>query len=200
MKILTLEQGSESWLIWRKTHITATDASVILGKNPYKTAHELWEEKLGIRPGVTQTPAMERGTRLEPEARNIACEVLEIDFFPAVVESEENPWMVASLDGLSPCHEYILEIKCPNVGTHAFSLQDGIHFYYHAQMQHQLAVTGAKKCYYMSYRPEHETKYKIIEVLPDLEYIQEMIETEHRFYIENLCQMKEPYQLRYEGH
>lgn len=34
MKEIKLEQGTPEWLAWRRTVITATDASIILGNNP----------------------------------------------------------------------------------------------------------------------------------------------------------------------
>lgn len=198
MKIRTdLNQGSEEWLLWRQKNITATDCSVILNKNPFNSPFDLWEEKLLMKPRQEVNKAMLRGQQLEPEAREIACNELGIEFEPACVESSEYPWMVASLDGLSPCLEYILEIKCPNSATHIFAIEGGIHNYYMAQMQHQLCVTGANLCYYMSYNPDYHCKFKILEVLPDKEYIAELIEMEHKFYEENLCQMKEPYRLKY---
>jgi len=197
MKILNLIQGSEAWLIWRREHVTATDASVILRKNPYKDPFDLWQEKLEMVPKGDVTAAMQRGTDLEPVARALAIKVTGIEFYPAVVECDDRPWQVASLDGLSPCLKYILEIKCPNEATHVFALQEGIHNYYMAQMQHQLAVTGAECCYYMSYRPENAKPYAIIIVEPDEEYIADLIEEEHKFFVENMCQMKQPEKLDY---
>lgn len=198
MKIIPLKQGSDAWLEYRKNHIMATDASIIMCKNPWETPKDLWESKLSITPPKEINAAMLRGQDLEPSAREIACCEIGIDFLPCVVESDENPWQAASLDGLSTGGDVILEIKCPNNATHDFSVREqGIHNYYMCQMQHQMSVTGAFKAYYFSYRPEHETPFVIIEVLPDAEFIAEMVEAEKRFYFENLCGFKEPPMLRH---
>lgn len=193
MKILELEQGSDAWHLWRRTIITATDASVVLDKNPYTDIHELWQTKLGMIPAIESNAAMQRGVALEPEAREKACKELGIAFHPACVQCEEFPFMGASLDGLSECQNFIMEIKCPNAATHTFALEGGIHNYYYAQMQHQLAITQAELCYYVSYRPEHEAQpLKIIEVRPEPDYITDMIHAEEKFWRENMCQGKEP--------
>jgi putative phage-type endonuclease len=193
MKILPFEQGTEEWLLWRLCHITATDAPTVMGLNPWKTPLDLWEEKLLVKPRTEVTKAMQRGTDLEPEAREIACRMLETDFYPAVVEHSERVWQGASLDGLSECGRYILEIKCPNKVTHDYSVnEEGIQIYYQIQIQHQLAVTGAEIAYYMTYRPKHDTPVKIITVKPDFDKIKEMIEMEYKFFVECLCQMRQP--------
>ena len=46
--MIELEQGSPEWLSWRRTVITATDASVIMGNNPWETPYSCWQRKLGL--------------------------------------------------------------------------------------------------------------------------------------------------------
>ena len=40
----------ELWLKLRKKGISGTDVSAILGDNPYKTALDVWKDKLGLNP------------------------------------------------------------------------------------------------------------------------------------------------------
>src|ERR1700722_13914293 len=170
MKIINLQQGSKEWLDYRKSKVMATDVPVILGSNPWKTTLELWEEKLDFRPPTQLNDAMRRGQELEPEARKLACELIGIEFEPCVCESSEYPWLAESLDGLSKCGRYILEIKCPKEATHIDAINGIVPPYYTDQKQDQLLVTGAEMCYYFSYRPVIKNKeYAIIEVYPDLE-------------------------------
>lgn len=42
---VTLQQGSDSWLNWRREGLTATEAGVILNQNPNKSPWRLWMEK-----------------------------------------------------------------------------------------------------------------------------------------------------------
>jgi putative phage-type endonuclease len=167
MKTIELEQGSPEWLSWRKTVITATDASVIMGNNPWTTPYQCWQRKLGVIPEQVSNDAMERGKRLEPEARSRFMEKHGISMQPIVVESGEFDFLGASLDGFCPERNEILEIKCGGSKLHDMARNQDIPKYYLDQMQHQLLVTGAERCYYYSY---NGTDGICIEVLPDPEY------------------------------
>lgn len=192
MPLIELIQGSDQWKQWRMSRITATDIPIILGSSPFKTKLELWEEKLGLRPPQPLNAAMARGQALEPEARKLASDLLDIDFRPVVMESTKYPWLAASLDGLGWCkNQYILEIKCPGLKGHEAAINGIIANYYIDQMNHCLLVTGCEKCYYCSYYPNHEKELIIIEVYPDHEKQTEIIAKGQEFYI-NMCTMKPP--------
>jgi putative phage-type endonuclease len=167
MKIIQLEQGSQEWLAWRKTVITATDASIIMGNNPWDTPYSCWQRKLGFIEEKKSNEAMERGKRLEPEARAHFVKSHGVDMIPAVVESTEFEFLGASLDGISERYNVLLEIKCGGSKLHEKAAKGEIPEYYRDQMQHQLLVTGASKCFYYSY---DGTDGICIEVLPDPEY------------------------------
>ena len=186
MPVVKLEQGSEAWLAWRKSRVTATDVST-------KTKLELWEEKLDLRPGPELSLLMARGQRLEPEARELACQIIDINFEPVVIESTKYPWLAASLDGIGiGKNQYILEIKCPNAKTHDNAMDNRIPEYYRDQIQTQLLVSEAEICYYFSYRPEHlGNKYAIVEVYPDKEKQSEIIEKGYEFYMQ-MCNFEQP--------
>lgn len=188
-----LHQGTEKWLNYRLGRIMATDASAIMHTNPFHDIMELYEEKTKMRKPKPVNDAMRRGNLLEPEARALACKTIGIDFEPCVYESDKHYWQAASLDGLSKCRKYILEIKCPKEETHLEALENKIKIYYETQMHHQSAcVTTCEKVFYFSYRPENiSNPFKIIEFTPDPEYILDLIAAEQRFYM-NICTMCPP--------
>lgn len=166
MKIINLEQGSPEWLSWRKTVITATDCPAILGSSPWSTAYKCWQRKLDLIPEQKSNDAMERGKSLEPVIRDRFIKKFGITMTPVVVESSEYSFLGASLDGLSDCGKYILEIKTGGYKLYKMA-QDGIvPQYYMDQMQHQLLVTRADKCFYQV-GSEDEDKDIVIEVFPD---------------------------------
>lgn len=167
MKIIEVEQGTDAWLSWRKTVITATDCPAILGSSPWQTAYKCWQRKLGLIDEQKSNEAMERGKRLEPEARALFIKEHNVDMKAAVVESSEFEFLGASLDGLSSCNKFILEIKCGGVKLHDMAIAGKIPDYYMDQMQHQLLVTGAEMCYYYSYNGKEGI---CIEVKPDPEF------------------------------
>ena len=48
--IPTAKMTREEWLQLRRKGIGGSDASVIMGKNPYRSILQLWEEKTGKLP------------------------------------------------------------------------------------------------------------------------------------------------------
>ncbi len=194
MPVIQVEQGTAEWLDLRRSHITATDISVIMGSNPFKTQAELFREKFGLVPPQASNAAMERGSRLEPEARAKACEVLGFDFYPVVIVSDDYPWAMASLDGISHLElcDVILEIKCPKEATHIEAIKGRIPEYYRDQMQWQMLVSKAEECSYFSYRPEFTLFPNfVIDVLPDKERQEQMLIKGYEYY-QRLCTFDAP--------
>ena len=164
MKRINVEQGSPEWLGWRKTVITATDCPAIMGSSPWQTGYKCWQRKLGLVEEQKSNAAMERGKELEPIARHAFISETLLRMSPAVVESTDHNFLGASLDGITDEGKYILEIKCGGEKLHQMAERGVIPEYYEHQMQHQLLVTGAEKCYYYSF---NGTSGIIIEVFPD---------------------------------
>lgn len=192
MKIISFQQGSKEWLDWRKTKITASDASVILRSNRYTNPTALWEEKMEIIPAQPTNEHMERGKLLEPVARELFIEQTGIHVEPLVVEHDNFYWMGASLDGIDKSRRTLVEIKCPLISGHMAAMNGEITPMYKAQMQHQLYVTDAEMCFYVTYNEHHEQRMNILEVTRDEKFIQNMIAAEFTFYTEFLCAFKKP--------
>lgn len=186
MILLDLKQGSEEWLKKRQGCITGTDASVIMGCNPFKNRMFLLKEKLGIV-STKQNEAMRIGSMLEDKARELFIKDTGILVKPAVCLHDDFFYMLASLDGLSECGNFIYEAKCGKSAVEK-AKNNEIPRYYYAQMQHCLAVTGAQKAYYHCYY-EYDTvvtRSIIIEVIRDNSYINELIKQEAMFFTEML--------------
>jgi len=180
MQILDCAQRTEAWKKLRSQKIMASDASIIIKANPWKTPHQLWRQKLGLDAEEEENEAMRRGTALEPIALEYFSVINNMDFFkPAVVVSDKHSWMGASLDGLSYCKKYILEIKCGGEKLYNLAKNNEIPPYYYAQIQHQLAVTELDMCYYFVY---YEGDGITLEIKRDDDYIKYLIAEEEKFY------------------
>jgi len=77
------------------------------------------------------------GKRLEPIALASFCEQLGHELKPCVVQSDERPWQIASLDGISECRTMMVEIKCSQ-NLYEKAKNKIVPDYYMDQMQHQL--------------------------------------------------------------
>lgn len=194
---IKLEQGSADWLEWRRTKIMASEAPIILGVSPYQTPLDLYNTKVL---GKTQTmnSAMQMGHDREHEARVWAEEQLgERSLFPTVLESEQEPWMGASLDGISQDKTKAVEIKWNNKENHQMTytkmhkgiLQSRIFECHYAQIQHQYFVSSVKAIYYVTCWKDEKF---IFQVYRNDKYITEMIKKERHFYEEHVLKKVPP--------
>ena len=142
--ILKLVQGTQEWHQHRAMSRNASETPAVLGVSPWQTPYQLWLLKTG-RAEQKVTPAMTRGTDLEPAAR-AAYELKTGNIMePLVMQDGEYS---ASLDGITLAGDLVLEIKCPFKGRDSDlwkAVQLGqIPDYYGWQIEHQLMVAGAR--------------------------------------------------------
>jgi putative phage-type endonuclease len=169
-------QGSDEWLALRKTKITATDAVIIMSASPWKSKIELYHEKMSDENNTYVNPAMKRGLDLEPIGRDLFWLQTGIEVNPCVVIKD---WAMASLDGISLCGKYIVEIKCPGEKIHAIALSGKVPEHYYPQLQHQIFVCDVEFAYYFSFDGADGV---YIKVPRDNDYIEKMLVEEEKFY------------------
>jgi putative phage-type endonuclease len=169
-------QGTPEWHALRKTKITATDACTIMGASHWKTRIQLYHEKLSPTEHLTINERMQRGIDLEPIARDLFDMKAGLETYPKVIVKD---WAMASLDAMSICGKYIVEIKCPGEKDHSIALSGKVPDHYYPQLQHQLYVTGVQFAYYFSF---DGIDGAIVEVPRDDDYIEKMIIEEKKFY------------------
>lgn len=153
IKMHTLK-SREEWLEARKNFIGGSDASAVVGLNPYKTNIDLWEEKTGlvVPEDISEKPYVKYGHEAEPLLRGL----FQLDFPEYEVHYADNniwfnsqyPWAHASLDGwlteLDTGRKGILEIKTTNIlqSMQKEKWNQRIPDNYYIQILHYLMVTG----------------------------------------------------------
>jgi putative phage-type endonuclease len=181
MKIIKLEQKSPEWLAWREEGIGGSEIASVVGLNPYQTEQQLYELKAKLKPAedLSKNFHIKRGNRLEPMARKMVNGELNADFEEICFEHDSLSWARYSSDGVSFTREEIIEIKGMGDKNHQMILDlkpnwkfhelDAKHplKYYMPQMQYGMAITGFKKCHFISYNPGHPMPYKRVEVDAD---------------------------------
>ncbi|MGO9060437.1 MAG: YqaJ viral recombinase family protein [Candidatus Binataceae bacterium] len=179
-RIERLHQNTPEWHRWRMQGIGASDAPVIMAESPFKTPRTLWSIKTGRMQEDPAGPAARRGRELERFARRAYERQTGIQMEPLCLVHQEFEWMRASLDGLSFDGSTLLEIKCPlSLRDRASAQQGRIPSQYHAQLQHQLEVSGAEQAHYWSF---HGTDGILIKIRPDREYTKRLVEAEAAFW------------------
>ena len=203
-------ESREEWLEKRTSYIGGSDASCIVGMNPYKTNIELWEEKTGRRvaPDISNESYVKYGHDAEEYLR----ELFAIDYPQYQVLYKENnmwlnddyPFAHASLDGWlvdEDGRKGVLEIKTTNIlqSIQKEKWKDRIPDNYYIQVLHYLMVTEFEFAILKAQlKYEHNngdvfltTKhYKIerAEVEEDIKYLES---AERRFY-EHIINDRQP--------
>ncbi|MBK1630654.1 hypothetical protein CKO31_07830 [Thiohalocapsa halophila] len=150
MKILDISQRTSLWHAWRAKGITASESAVILGRSPYKTPLQLFNERIGfIKPEDPATkPCVRRGIAFEDHVRQGFEERHHTILLPLCVESTEHQVLRCSLDGLSDAGEPV-ELKVPTQSTYKQLIAQGEQATAYQlawmQLQHQLYVTEARQ-------------------------------------------------------
>ena len=141
--IVKLVQGTPEWHAHRANYRNASETATVMGASPWQTPYQLWALRTG-RAKQEVTPAMARGTALEPQAR-LAYEALTGQVMQPLVLVEGD--YSASLDGLTFDGSLIVEIKCPVKGQDSTlwkAVANGeVPEHYGWQIEHQLMVSGA---------------------------------------------------------
>ena len=158
----------------------ASDASIIMGENPWKSAAELLEEKRGPARDSPKNEAMIRGTLLEPEARSRYIKRTGNEVAPACLQSLQHSWLRASVDGISSSGNVVVEIKCGESVYRHTSECGCAPDYYYGQLQHILAVSGLASLDFWYYLPRRRPI--LTEVPRDDEYIARLIAAEKNFW------------------
>ncbi len=170
-------QGSEAWLKFRQGKVGGSDIAAILGISPWETRRQCFDRFMtGINPRK-KNPAMDRGNRLEPIARDHLNESLNRNYKPAVLQSNDHPDIICSLDGfeISLNAPFICEIKWPNRMTHEKARKGEIEPYYYCQLQHAMDMVGVDSMIYGSFYSEDMSDAVIMGVQRNEEYCKNML-------------------------
>lgn len=140
--------GSDEWKAQRRTGVGSSDAPVLcLGEWFGRSALETWLSKVhGHEPEVNND--MRMGSVMEDTIARIAAEQegWTIRTIPTI-RSVEFPWQLANLDRVITGLEVPLEIKKARFGRDWGRGREDVPVGYYFQVQHQMAVFGANRCF-----------------------------------------------------
>ena len=189
MKIIKdIEQGSQEWIKLRLGKITASNFNKVITRGgeyskqsddlALKLASEIY---LNYVDESYSNVHMQRGTKLEPDARSAYCQ----HKFLNIEEEYENVEEITFIDcdnyGYSPDgligEDGLLEIKCPTALVHfGYILDDKIPDAYYQQCQGGLMVSERKWIDFVSYHPDvdEDKRLFIKRCYRDEEYIEKL--------------------------
>lgn len=188
--IPTKDLTREEWLELRRTGIGGSDASVVMGKNPWRSILQLWEDKTGKAPVKDESNeytywgnVMESIIRKEFMNRT-GLKVRQKHF---MMFHPEFTFMFADVDGIvtdERGEKCIFEAKTVSQYREDEWKDGSIPVEYMLQVQHYLAVCGMQKAYIAALIGGNHFVYHTIS--RDEEMIADLIYAEKKFWNYNV--------------
>lgn len=198
--ISTKDMTKEQWLEARRKGVGGSDASAIMGQNPWSSPLTVYLDKVGIAAPKAETEAMRQGTDCEEVvAARFARETgLKVKRCHKMFHHPDYPWMQANIDRQIVCKDFVgLECKT----TSPFNATDfdagSIPPNYFWQCQHYMAVTGAEEWYLAVM--VFSTAFHVFRIRRDENAIRQLIEAEADFWNNHVLAGDAPYPSGIEG-
>lgn len=145
--VLSAHAPREEWLAYRRSGITATDLVAIMGQSAYRTAFDIWTDKV-MPPPEDETDIGEAGfwgQRLEEPVAQAWAEKHNVRIRRiGLVANDKNTWALASLDRIvngCPDGRCALEVKTRNLFVQS-EWEKALPVDVETQVRWQLLVTG----------------------------------------------------------
>jgi putative phage-type endonuclease len=163
------------------TGLGSTDIGAIMGMNAYKTALDVFEDKLEISFKITETnELMQLGKDAEPYIRDDFNKKFGTNYNPLCVQKASHNFLIGSLDGFDSETNTILEIKYSKYAKMSNCIKQQsqlavkeIYPQYYCQIQYFLYLTGAEKGFLASYDLDGQLVHMSLE--RDEELIKDMV-------------------------
>ena len=198
----TAALSREEWLSYRRQGIGGSDVAAILGISPFRTARDIYYDKLNIA-DVEQDEgnwvAMEMGHLLEDLVAKIFRKKTGYKAYQIkkMFQHPEYPFMLADVDyfvSMPDGSTAILEIKTTNYNARDnwwLNGKETVPVYYESQGRHYMAVMDMDRVFFCCLYGNTEDEVIIREIRRDLPYEEEMIYLEQEFW-ENQVKAKVP--------
>jgi putative phage-type endonuclease len=177
----------QDWHLWRSNGIGSSDASIIVGVNPYQSRDVLLYTKAMRAPVIRESAAIKHGQFLERYIREFLNTKYDLNLRPLFCVHDQYNFLLASVDGIDTNNKVLVEIKAPTQPYH------GIPIYYLVQVYHQLMVTGYEKALFVVYcrnsidiREIHRNETAIQYIMDkEIEFWNEVIQLRQKLGIES---------------
>lgn len=190
----------EEWLEWRRKGIGGSDVAAIMGISPFRTARDIYYDKLKIVSVEEEDEfddswvAKEMGNLLEPLVAKIFQKKTGFEVFQIkkMFYHPNYPFMLADVDYFVKLPDgtvAILEIKTTDDSRAVEWYRNGekiVPVYYESQGRHYMAVTDIDRVFYCCLYGRSEDNVIIREIKRDFEYEDEMIFLEQEFWEEQV--------------
>lgn len=190
--VSTLNLDKKEWLKYRKSGIGGSDAGAVCGLNPYRTAMQVYQDKVSEEIEEMDNEAMRQGREFEDYVAKRFMEATgkKVRRANAMFYNEEYPFMLADVDRMVVGENAGLECKTASPYM-ADKWKDGnIPLSYQIQCYHYMAVSNADAWYLAVVIYGREFKYYKIE--RDEAVIADLIQIEKAFWENHVMKQQIP--------
>lgn len=185
-KLSTLNMPHEQWLSERRKGIGGSDAGAIIGLNPYKTAFDVYADKLQLVPDKEDNEAMRQGRDLEEYVAKRFEEQTgkKVRRENHILYNSDYPFAFANVDRMVIGERAGLECKttkCLNLKRYK---NGEFPSEYYCQCMHYMMVTGLEKWYLAVL--VFGAEFKVFELERDENEIKALAEAERIFWNEHV--------------
>ena len=182
IKISTLNMSHEDWLAQRQKSIGGSDASSIIGLNPYSSPYTVWADKLGKIPPKEDNEAMRQGRDLEFYVAERFCEATgkKVRRENFILINPDYPFAHANVDRMVVGEDAGLECKTTSALNMKNFKNGAFPDTYYVQCVHYMMVTGCAKWYLAVLVLNKE--FMVFEIERDEEEIEALAKSEADFW------------------
>mgnify|MGYP000868789842 CR=1 FL=1 len=188
----TLDMTREEWLELRKKGIGGSDSAAIVGLDRYKSAFDVYADKLGLKQEQEDNEAMRQGRDLEQYVAERFMEATgkKVRRRNAILQHPEYPFMIADIDRWIVGENAGLECKTTSILNRAKFSQGEFPPNYYVQCMHYMAVTGAER-WYLAVLVLNNA-FHVFTIERDENEIQALIQAEKQFWEEHVLKQIPP--------
>ena len=190
--VSTLNLDKREWLKYRKSGIGGSDAGAVCGLNPYRTAMQVYQDKVSEEIEEVDNEAMRQGREFEDYVAKRFMEATgkKVRRANAMFYNEENPFMLADVDRMVVGENAGLECKTASPYMEDRWKDGNIPLSYQIQCYHYMAVCTADAWYIAVVIYGREFKYYKIE--RDEAVIADLIQIEKAFWENHVMKQQIP--------
>ena len=191
----------EEWLKYRRGGIGGSDVSIIFGVSHFRTGRELYYDKLGIKPYQDEEDRTWLQKKMGHALEDLVAEIfakktgLEVFEIKKMFSHPLHPFMRADVDRFVKTKDGrrgILECKTTNWENRDAWADEKYPYQYELQIRHYMAVMNLDFAYIACSWGNNEKDFAYRYVERDLEFEDEIIETEEYFWEEYIQKKVEP--------
>lgn len=190
--VSTLNLDKEEWLKYRKSGIGGSDAGAVCGLNPYRTAMQVYQDKISEEIEEVDNEAMRQGREFEDYVARRFMEATgkKVRRANAMFYDEKNPFMLADVDRMVVGENAGLECKTASPYMEDKWKDGKIPLSYQIQCYHYMAVCNADAWYIAVVIYGREFKYYKIE--RDEAVIADLVQIEKSFWENHVMRRQMP--------